>query len=208
MQVGRMQRKLIWVPLLAVALAAPFNMAGMAALGQSGMALLDTALRDPASLIAGRSPGARGDTLLQTKPGLSAARGTGPQERVLDEVRRRPGVAPAAPPAPSSADSIVIGPAQEDILPADLITGSASPNGIPGLADAQPLLAPVAGTGGGIPPVGGGGAGGGGGGGISPPLPAPVSPIPEPAVWIVMTLGFWLVGLGLRREKRRHSLPV
>lgn len=60
--------------------------------------------------------------------------------------------------------------------------------------------------------VAGGFHGGGGYGGIvvvpgRPELPKPVSPVPEPATWLTMILGFGLIGYTLRRKREfAHGL--
>ena len=60
------------------------------------------------------------------------------------------------------------------------------------------------------PGIGGGlvGGGGGGGGPVAPPdgtLPAPPSPVPEPAAWLAMLTGMFAVGGALRLRARRSA---
>ena len=56
-----------------------------------------------------------------------------------------------------------------------------------------------------IPPGGGGGGGSppptGGGGGGNPPPPPPPSAVPEPATWLLMIVGFGVIGGAMRRKK-------
>lgn len=66
--------------------------------------------------------------------------------------------------------------------------------------------APLAGDGGGSGGGGGsvgGGVGSGGGDPPPPPPPAPVSPIPEPATWMMLIWGLFGIGAVLRRRGKR-----
>lgn len=87
--------------------------------------------------------------------------------------------------------------------------------GLPSLDFAPPVIGGGAGSpfvpgtpgGGGfvfVPPGGGGGSPpptGGGGGGTPPPPPPPPSAVPEPATWLLMIIGFGVIGGALRRKK-------
>lgn len=165
--------------------------------GQSGTKAgtggLLAALADPLSLFAERSPGGRGaGPLLSTKPGLA------PEERVLSEVRERdpgPGIDP------------VFGVAPDGLAP-----GSDPAAGDPGGGDP-----------GGGDPFGGGPGGGGPSFGpfaaFNPTQPellpfAPGSPpdpgipaVPEPATWAMLILGFFAVGMAVRRRRQLPPLP-
>lgn len=204
MQIGKTQKVLLLTTLLTLAVAVPFNVGTLAALGKGGIALAASVLRDPAALIAGRSPGDRGNDLIQSKPALRAVESSGPQERVLDEVRTRPAGVPPVPAASAPADTIDIGPTPDDRIPVGLITGSSLPEQIAGVPDGSPLLPPPPLAGGALPPSTGGGSGGGGT--VPPPAIEPVSPVPEPSTWVLLLSGFFAVGVGLRREKRRQFL--
>jgi hypothetical protein len=142
-----------------------------------------------AAMLAERSPGARPEgALAQLKHKKSVL----PHERALPKVRG---------PAPTAFE-VLAGP----------------PPGPPVAPPAQaPLYATVAGGPAPIvPPVGGGSGGppglsdiplpgGGGGGSFTPPVvttlqvPPPAAPVPEPATWAMMILGFALMGRALRR---------
>jgi hypothetical protein len=165
-------------------------------LASQGGAALREALRDPASIFSGRSPGERAPgALTQSKPRMQPWQ---PTERVLSPVLDRPGT--AGPPAPGAVPEQVA---------AALAPGGLPAAGGPG-AGIVPLPLPgVPGSSGGIiPPSGGGGSSGGGSsgggssGGVNPPPPPPVvTPVPEPATWIMMITGIGLIGLQLRRRR-------
>ena len=163
-------------------------------LAAQGGALLQEVLRDPLAILSDRSPGERrSGTLTQSKPHLAA----GPSERVLSPVLDRP-----ANPIPVNLDNL---PARalEVIDP-----GTSAIPGAPGNSIAAPPL-PIPGlpgsSGGVIPPNAGNG------GGTIPPAPPPapplqvVSPVPEPATWIMMIVGVALIGQQLRRRQAARS---
>jgi len=143
-----------------------------------------TALADPASFLAGRSPGARTDAKLRQS---KLAKST-PQQRVLGEERTR------APEAPAVLPTEWFNPvfAQPDLVE----------------TPALPAGTPLALTDGPIPSPGGGWAPYFPGGGIvipggPPPVPdedqPPVTiPVPEPATWMIMALGLFAIGWRLR----------
>ncbi|MGZ3274901.1 MAG: PEP-CTERM sorting domain-containing protein [Caulobacteraceae bacterium] len=167
------------------------------------------AILDPGSIFAARSPGARGSgLLLQTKhdrvapaayvppPGLE-----GPAERVLAGIRERPPETDLlAPPPPAPL---------VQTLPQFAMGGP--PPGPAGVFPGSPLAFP---PGGGFlplantPPPGDTPPGGGGPPpGDSPPGGPPLSPVPEPAAWILMTLAVFGLGsvLRWRRSKRPEA---
>lgn len=162
-------------------------------LAAQGGAMLRTALNNPLAIFSDRSPGERAaGALVQSKPYLA----NGPTERVLSPVLERP-VAPI--------------PANLDNLPnqvMDVIApGSAANPGTPGGNIAPPpfpIPGPPGSSGGLIPPPPGGGGSSGGGTPPIPPGPPPppvVTPVPEPATWIMMIAGIGLIGLQLRRRR-------
>lgn len=161
-------------------------------LAAQGGAVLREALRDPASIFSGRSPGERGPgALTSSKPHLTTWQ---PSERVLSPVLERPGT--AGQPAPASLPEQV----------AAAIGPGASPaaGGLGGGIAPVPLPIPgLPGSSGGIIPLGGGGSGGGN------PLPPPpvVTAVPEPATWIMMIAGVALIGLQLRRRRTTAASP-
>lgn len=167
--------------------------------------MVSAVLADPLSILTSRSPGGRGaGALMSTKPLLSTLpNGTGgidtagapvvPTERVLPTVRDRPaaGFEPIVPAGPGAGG----------------LGGLGGPSGgiEPGGNGFVPF--PGDGGGGGIFPGGGTVPSGGGGGGTvpggdgTPPPPPPVSPIPEPASWVMMILGVFAIGAMLRRRR-------
>jgi len=164
------------------------------------------AILDPGSIFAARSPGARGfGLLLQTKhdriapaayvppPGLE-----GPAERVLAGIRERPPETDLfAPPPP--------GPLVQT-LPQFAMGGPPPPPG-GGFSGPSPVLPP--GGGGFLPLAGPPGDTSPGGG--TPPGDTPpggfLSPVPEPAAWMLMILAVFGLGSALRwkRSKRPEA---
>lgn len=161
------------------------------------------ATQDVMSIIRGRSPGARNATLLGKKgKGARLAIGKTPARSLVKPRTAAPAQVASAPPFSPIVSApdlpFIYGPA----LLADALTfGPGLPGGFAGLPIGAPLL-----VGGGI----GGGGGGGGGGGVTPPPPTGggetpppvVSPVPEPASWAMMILGFGAVGWTLRSRRR------
>lgn len=189
---------------------------GDSAVGKAGKAVIVAALQDPLSLFAQRSPGERSGALLPIKPQRTAA--AGPQERVLSTIREREppiGLGPVEdnPVFPSGA------PPAEDVLPGtggDPGVFAGSPAGFGAPAPLAPFASRV-----GQPGPGGGNPGAPGeptpplvedpgtppGGG--PPVSGPsVSPVPEPATWAMLILGFFAVGVALRRRERTQTGPA
>lgn len=168
-------------------------------IGQSAMALL----RDPSSILADRSPGARAaGALTQSKPARA----------ISSHTRRANNLGPAGGPpikrvqaalaplvgGPALAPGAPVFPPSLDLLP-----------GVPGLA--SDIYAPGStGTSGGFAPgfsLPGGGSGGGGGyyelpqPPIVPGVGGP-SGVPEPATWVTLLVGFFAIGRALRRPFR------
>lgn len=153
--------------------------------------MLQGILRDPLAILSDRSPGERsGAALVQSKPHMQV----GPTERVLSPVLDRP-----APYIPADLDNLPER-AMEVVNP-----GQALAPGAPPVGGNPPL--PIPGVPGGaiIPPPPGGGGGGGGGNPPPPPGPPPpppvVTPVPEPATWIMMIVGVGMIGWQLRRRR-------
>ena len=192
-------------PLAAALLA--LLASGGAMWGSGSTAAIAEILKDPLSLLAERSPGARADGSQ-----FAAKRGKGvtPVEFVMGTGRERaPTVSESAAPAgasPASApDSLVAVLPEEprlaagvpgDLLPGDAILGA--PRG-PSLGVGSPgMLIPI-----------GSGPGGPGSSpscctsGTPPGVTVPPA-VPEPATWITLILGFFMVG-GVLRAKPRHS---
>lgn len=165
-------------------------------LAAQGGALLQEMLRDPLAILSDRSPGERGlGALVQSKPHQAGA--GGPSERVLSPVLDRP-----ANPIPVNLDNLparaleVVDPGTSGIPGAPGNSIAAPPLPIPGLPGS---------SGGAIPPNAGNG------GGISPPGPPPapppqvITPVPEPATWVMMIVGVALIGQQLRRRQAARS---
>lgn len=195
---------------------------GDPASGKASITTLVAVLKDPLSLFAERSPGGRAEgALLPTKP---------PKERVLSTVRERdpagtlPGVDdPVVAGVPEAAGPG--GPAPEErVLSGERGGLPGGGGGAPGGFGGPGGFAPFGGQGGLIPegpptvlgagpPPGVPGTDTPGGDpnpnpGI-PPGPPPglldppgVSPVPEPATWAMMLLGFFAIGAALRRRPR------
>lgn len=155
----------------------------------------------PRSLLAlldARSPGERDKgALTSTKNRKLASNDVRPHERALGKIIRPS----AAPPA-----ELV-----EALTPATL-TPVAPAVAPPTLAEVLPKVFPAPGNA--SPPgsvlIGPAGGGGGGGGGGSPgtpgtpQIPEVPSAVPEPATWLMMLLGFGVIGA---TQRRRQTLP-
>jgi hypothetical protein len=179
---------------------------------------VSVAVRDPGAIFAARSPGLRGaGALLNTKAErVAAATRTAPpgspEERVLASIRERPpetelafnaprppltGTLPAL--ADGGAPSFVptgASPLQPAFPPAFPPAFASGPGAVP-LSASQPAP-PGSDTPGDTPSSG------------TPPLtttpagPPPVSAVPEPAAWMLMSLALFAVGGVLRRERARR----
>lgn len=155
-----------------------------------------------AAMLAERSPGERPEgALANLKPKRQAAL----HERALPKVRG---------PAPTVFEALAGPPPSPLLAPppeAPLYAAVASPP--------TPIIPPTGGAAGGPPvlsniPT----PGGGGGGGFTPPIvtttatpdvpPTPASPVPEPASWGMMILGFALMGRALRRKRAAGPKPA
>lgn len=192
------------VACLAAIASAPLAITTM---GEHGLAVpgLNSAQRVMALLDA-RSPGERQKgELTKTKIKRLAAV---PRERALGKVfPPKPSpmeqLARVIVPNPPATVAEVIPPAP--LAPPPSIAEVISPSG---LIASAPLALGSALLGGGLigPPTGGGG---GGGGGSAPPItetPPPVvtvpPAVPEPGTWMMMLLGFSVIGTALRGGKR------
>jgi hypothetical protein len=194
------KRTLLLLPLLVAVFFVAVAEHGHPATGKAGTAGLAgapanfAALGDPLSYIADRSPGERGaGTLLSTKPNF------GPQERVLSTERDR------NPPAgvPSEMTNPVFGtlpagPGTENALPGAIAvpgdggagdsgdTGFFPGGGFPSVPNATQFLPFAAG----------------------PTILTDVPGVPEPATWAMLILGFFAVGMSLRRRGRKQPQPI
>lgn len=158
---------------------------------------------DPAGLLARRSPGARNEgAQARAKKRLLASAEAPPEpatQRVLGTVRapRRPD--PSAPPAAGLAENFALPPGEAELF-------GLPPTSPIGLAALDPAILPPP-PGQGLQPLPPGG-GSPGGGSFVPQPPAepetgttpPLAPIPEPASWIAMLIGFAMIGHRLRRQ--------
>lgn len=149
------------------------------------------------AMLDARSPGERAPgALTQSKPRTAATSPSrqAPPKPGLEQLAR---VIVPAPPAPPVQDVVpvlpVVPPTAADVIAPTALTASV------------PF-----GSGGGF--IVGGGApatGGGGGGGGSPPTgevpPGGVtSPVPEPGTWLMMLVGFGIIGSALPSRRRRR----
>ena len=170
-------------------------------IGQSAMAIL----RDPGSILADRSPGARtAGALTQSKATKliksPARRATSQPSADGPPLQRAQAALAPAVERPGLASGLPILPARLDVLPETPATGGdlfAPGSGVP-----ESGIGPGFGF-----PSGGGG--GGGGGGYNVPLAPPVVPdvgepggVPEPATWFTLILGFAGIGYVSRRRAR------
>ena len=147
-----------------------------------------------ASMIAGRSPGERAAGELAS---LKHKRLPALHERALPKIRRAPPVSPLAsivapPPVPPAVVPPVAGPLYNAVTASPPVTST--------LAQAPPTFFPAM-----APPPGGGF--------IVPPVVTQVTPpgppgaptpppVPEPASWAMMLIGFAFVGWKVRRSAR------
>ena len=203
---GRPSKKTYRILLAAACLAgAPAFMPESAA--QLAAAAL---FRDPLSIFADRSPGARATgALTQSKLALASHRTPRRAASLPGGVERGDG----ALPAPTTGSPIFgFAPSGMPLLPANDLPLATTAGGAP-FEDF-----PGGGTSGGgfLPPGGGGtgGVGGGGGGGgyydIPPTVPGggggtPPGSVPEPATWLTTILGLAAVGTMLRRRRANGS---
>lgn len=149
-----------------------------------------------AAMLAERSPGERPEGALAS---LKHKRQAALHERALPKVRG---------PAPTAYETLAGPPPSPPLAPppeAPLYTTVAGGPPVP-----VPTTLPPGTPGGGPPVLSNIPPPGGGGGGFAPPpiittatpeVPqTPVTPVPEPATWAMMILGFALVGRTLRRR--------
>jgi hypothetical protein len=200
-----LRRRRIWRALaLSAAGLVVFSSGGIALTSRISPSAVAAALADPASLLAKRSPGARGAALFRikhkappaapVKPGVFGPPGppadkppvAGPTEAKLP-----PPASPPAPPTPA--------------LPVDTVIPPPGPPA-PGLVI---LEGPGPEEGGGTTEFAGPGLGGGGPAFISPGGPGGAvvtipSAVPEPSTWAMLIIGFF--GLGAILRARRSGL--
>jgi hypothetical protein len=174
--------------LLAALIMTPF------AIGEGGRAAVAAAVKDPVSLLAQRSPGERAPgAMYSTKPArvASARTSPAPRERVLPIERVREPAAPLAE-VPETGLPVIDAPIQ-------VAEAMAGPPG------AVPFIAPPFGPGMVIPGPGPGpnpGPGPDPGPGPGPDPEPPLPPIPEPATWAMLLMGFFSIGAALRWRER------
>lgn len=169
--------------------------------GSKANRFITAALADPLAILEGRSPGVRpSGALAQSKPRKPVPLGAAkPSERVLANVRTRPIV-----PAVMTVDGT-----QGPFAPVPALFDPTAPaqNALASTSEPAPIVNAGNGGGGLLPNVPGGFVAGGGApatgaaGGI-PATPAPVTPVPEPQTWVMMILGFLMVGQSLRSRPR------
>jgi hypothetical protein len=153
-----------------------------------------------AAMLADRSPGARPEGALAN---LKHKRQAALHERALPKIR--------APYGPPTAYEALATPPIAPIAPLPQAPPFAT------IAGGPPVVPPGNGGGEGGPPVLSTipGPGGGGGGTFTPPVvlatpqaPPVAVPVPEPASWAMMLLGFALMGRALRRRGAAGLQPA
>ena len=215
------QKRMLWLaPLLLGLTFVAVTDPGVPALGQAVGKKIIAALKDPLALLGQRSPGKRSGTRHLTKTK------TGPHERVLSTVRERPAAANplleappvvldipagALAPAPTPLPTVETGPGVFNppfftpFFPIDF-PGPGGPSTPTPPGSTPPGQPPVG------PPPPGQPPGSPSPPGSSPPTPpgsppltppGPPIPIPEPATWTMMGLGF-LAAVSARRRARKQ----
>lgn len=168
--------------------------------------------------LAARSPGVRiGGVALKAKNSRLAPASLGKASPAGAAAPRAP-VATVMSVGPVGAAPVGLAAVPNSIFAPDIVLPALA--GTPGSGTA-PVLGGGGGGGGGggfiIAPPGGGSGGSPGGGGVIPPGPAPtpiatasptptptppVSAVPEPATWLMLIIGFGLLGGALRQRQR------
>jgi hypothetical protein len=190
----RRKRLLLLAPVLAGLFFVAVAGHGDPAVSKVSIATIVAALKDPLSLFAERSPGGRGSgALLSTKPGWKTA-STVPEERVLSTEREREpsaGVLPAAD-IPAFAVSPEYFAASSDLPRGDEF---AEDQGFGWPPFSTFYFVPIPGN----PEI------------TTWPVPGPtpssepIIAVPEPAAWVMMILGFFAVGVAMRRGAREQT---
>ena len=167
--------------------------------GSKASRFIAAALADPLAVLEGRSPGVRASgALAQSKPKKKLPTGLAkPSERVLANVRSRPTV-PAAVPESGAQSPLTAMPGLFDATPAtESVLGSTTDS---------PTVSNPGSVGGGLLPITPGLIAGGGTPATGPtadiPTPVPVTPVPEPQTWLMMLIGFMMMGKALRSRPR------
>jgi len=154
-----------------------------------------------AAMLAERSPGARPEGALTN---LKHKRQAALQERAAPSIPAPPTAyeALAAPPPVLPVAPLPEAPLYTTVAGGPVAPVTPGPGGTPG---GPPILSDIP-----LP-------GGGGGGGFTPPIiptvtpqvpVVPAVPVPEPATWTTMLLGFALIGRALRSRGRVRLRPV
>jgi len=194
------------IAILGVGVAAALSVATLSnprlahALGE-GLSESVHGVETVAAMLAERSPGQRPEgALAQLKHKRAAMlheralpKVRGPAPSVYEALAGPPPSPPVAPPPEAPLFAAVAGG------PTPIVPPAGSPPGGP------PILSA-------IPPPGGGG------GSFTPPVvttsavpsdtPTPTAPLPEPATWAMMILGFALMGRALRRAGAAEPKPA
>jgi len=188
--------------LLGAALTASAVVGGVA-LTPRGLETVGSARADVMSMLDARSPGARGEGAVTTKgPRMAMAaprtsrvlpisQAPAPRQSAVLPIGAPPATLPVAAlgtPAPLAAAPLVAGGAPIFAAAPAVVGGT-------GLGAAALLPVPIAAA---LLAPGGGG----GGGGVTISAPDATPAIPEPATWLMMILGFGLLGTWLRHRRR------
>ena len=190
---------------------ASFLLLAVAILGVSGLGLSSSGFgvasgiqslakaRSMLALLAERSPGPRTSAeLTKTKRKLATAR---PHERALGKIRRPvlpPEFLKALAPEFEIADTppVVNLNTLLDLPAPQFALAGPPPVGLPGGSPGAPI------------PGGGGSASPPQTGDTPTPTPTPPSAVPEPGTWAMMLLGFFCMGMQLKRARRKAVAPL
>lgn len=178
--------------------------------GEKSRGAIAEALRDPLSVLAQRSPGIRGaGAMFQTKPdrvnSLAQRPHSGPTERVLSSIRKRPLISP-----PGDVSELLEPLATNEPVVSFLEGDDSGLESGPDILAANDVGGPIVAGSGDRTPDTGNPVLIGGPGPISlpeqPESPVPstdVPAVPEPSTWLTMLIGFFAVGTAIRRGNRR-----
>ena len=189
--------------LLPAAAVAPFLVVGFSPLGMdiSGLAPVKSVM----SMLEARSPGERPEGA-QALAKLKAAKAKAKVAQALPKQRALGKVFSPPKPEEKAFTQAITPPAPPEtpvIAEAPTLAEAVLPSSAPLIASAPGVLLPaiIGGVGGGGGGGGGGLPGGGGGDvGNTPPVVPVIPAVPEPGTWLMMLLGFGVIGSVMRRR--------
>jgi hypothetical protein len=165
------------------------------------------------AMLDARSPGEREKgELTSTKPAAAVA--DSPRQRALGKTfppKPTPTeqLAKAIVPSPPAPPDQIVPPVAPPTLAE--VVAPAAPFAAPNLASVGPAIFGVGGIGGGGAPggaPGGGGSAPGGDTAVVTPTPPVTSAVPEPGTWLMMLVGFGMIGSAMPRRRRRNLQAV